>query len=820
MTQRIWNLGAAVLLFLCVYTTTYAQSLPSSELYHELLKLKETKRVLYVAAHPDDENTRLIAYMSNAVHAQVAYLSLTRGDGGQNLIGPQLGIGLGQIRTQELLKARETDGGRQFFTRAADFGYSKNPDETLKNWEKSEILADVTWVIRQFKPDILITRFNTIPGITHGHHTTSAILAGEAFNLAADPNAYPEQLEYVDTWQPKRIFWNSYNFRQRFQPDPDEQYQIFPVGDFNPLLGETYSQIASDSRTMHKSQGFGSTPSIGKAQDYIQFLDGEPFESSAFEGVENRWNTIPGGDQIEQEIESLIESYNFQAPSKNVDQLLKIRALIGTVNNPEKWLSEKHGHIDRLILDHMGAEMELNARQELVSPGDKIAFDFVINNTLDKVISNISLDLLGVEFKPDNTETSNNSAVRNTLNVEIPSDYALSQPYWLEKPIDEATYQVDDQLMIGKPFNDPNISGKVSFEIDGQSFEMGVPLMYKYNDRVDGEIQQPVTVIPSIDLEISSQNLFITPSKEANLSILVNFHGEMLDGELSFDGLNEGQFDVVSERVITDQNQKEYQITFDFESIESKKVKAQYITSAAGTFDLAMERIIYKHIPNLTYFKPAEVNLIKADWKLSPEKIGYIEGAGDDVPGVLESLGYDVVMLSTADLTQDNLSQYKAVVVGIRAYNTNQGLVENQDALMEYVKSGGTVVTQYNTSGGLLTREMGPYAFALSRTRVTVQGSPVEADWSHPVFSFPNQLNQDDFDNWVQERGLYFVTDIDSNYDTPLTLNEPGEDPTKGSLIYTKYGEGTFIYSGISFFRQLPAGVPGATKLFVNMIEQ
>ncbi|MDN3203599.1 PIG-L family deacetylase [Algoriphagus sediminis] len=818
--MKIWIRGAFTLYFSTVIFSLFAQSQPSSKLYHELLGIKETKRVLYVAAHPDDENTRMIAYLSNGLHAEVAYLSLTRGDGGQNLLGPQLGVELGQIRTQELLKARSTDGGRQFFTRATDFGFSKNPDETLKNWTKEEILSDVVWTVRKFRPDIIINRFNTTPGITHGHHTTSAILSLEAFELAADPNAFPEQLQNVETWQPKRIFWNAYNFRQRFEKEENEQYDEFPVGDFNHLLGETYSQIASDSRTMHKSQGFGSTPGIGKAVDYLQFLKGEPFEDSAFEGVVNRWTTITNGEKIEQLLETALEEFDFLEPWNNVPVMLEIKQELAKEPSDILWLNEKRVQVDHLIMALLGIEMELNMDVELVSPGDTLELELILNNPSPDPLRDVSLGLFDSNLLTDQNSAQDNVTIRQNITITLPRDYPYSQPYWLEKPIDGAMYDVDDQNLIGKPFNDPNITGNLAFTFSGQKFEFQVPLMYKYNDRVDGEIQQPVTVVPEVNLNLSKENIFLLPGQEPEITVSVAFQNEMLDGELRFEGLNDDEYRILEITDLQAQKTRNYQVAFVSDVLESKIATAQYITGDSRAFGQTTERISYKHIPNLTYFRPASVNLIKADWELSRERIGYIEGAGDDVPQVLEALGYDVDMIDASDLTVENLSQYKAVVVGIRAYNTNPALVENQQSLMGYVRAGGTVVTQYNTTGGLLTDKLGPFDFELSRTRVTVQESPVVFEENHPVFSYPNQIEKEDFDGWVQERGLYFVGEMADQYDTPLVLNEPGEDPTNGSLLYAKYGEGTFIYTGISFFRQLPAGVAGATKLFVNMIEQ
>lgn len=820
MKKILYSLSVFTCLILGLLPGLFAQSLPSSQLYHELLKIKETNRVLYVAAHPDDENTRLIAYLANDSHAQVAYLSLTRGDGGQNLIGKELGVELGQIRTQELLRARETDGGRQFFTRATDFGYSKNPDETLQNWEKQKILSDVVWVIRKFQPDIIITRFNTIPGVTHGHHTTSAILAGEAFSLAGNPEIFPEQLKYVDVWAPKRLFWNTYNFRSEFEPEEGVKYAVFPVGEFNPLLGETYSQISADSRTMHKSQGFGSTASIGEAVDHIQFMGGDSFNETALEGVKDRWQMISGGAEIKTQIEQAIEQFDFKNPMKVFPLMMKLRADLYALEESPIWVKEKQNQIDQLILNLMGVEIEVNSNSELTSPGEELKAELVLNNPSKRSIGEISLELLGGEFTAEENESLNNQPVRIEVSTVLPEDQALSQPYWLEKPIDGAMYQVDDQMDIGKAFNEPTISAMVSFQLDGQAFSYSIPVNYKVNDRVDGEVKQPLTVVPKINLSVSKESVFLIEGVSSEVTVTVDFQNQIVDGDLDFENLEKSQFKILSVTDIPFQMQRVYTVSFTLYGEESRFVTARYTTSDGKSYNQTTNRILYKHIPNLTYFSPASLQVTKANWKVSGDKIGYIPGAGDEIPEVLEALGYEVSFLDAKDYTVENLSQYKAIVVGIRAYNTNETLAGNQQILMGYVRAGGNVISQYNTSSGLLTNQLGPYDFSLSRTRVTVQGSPVQADYNHPLLASPNQMNERDFAGWVQERGLYFVTDIDERYDTPLTMNEPGESPTNGSLVYAKYGEGTFIYTGISLFRQLPAGVTGATKLFVNMIEQ
>ncbi|MCS5489638.1 PIG-L family deacetylase [Algoriphagus limi] len=809
----------AIALILGLYSPVISQSIPSSSIYHELLKLRETKRVLYVAAHPDDENTRLIAYLANETKAQVAYLSLTRGDGGQNLIGPELGIGLGQIRTQELLKARETDGGRQFFTRAKDFGYSKNPDETLQNWDRETILSDVVWVVRKFRPDIIITRFNTIPGVTHGHHTTSAILAEEAFSLAGDPTAFPDQLQYVEPWSPKRIFWNAYNFRGEFQEEEGEIYFEFPTGNYNSLLGETYSQIAADSRTMHKSQGFGSTAGIGNAVDHIQFIKGEPFTDSPFDGVDDRWESYETGKEAKVLIDQLIDDFDFKSPSSSLPELLKIKAKIDELPNELVWVQEKKNQINSLILEAMGVEIEFNSDQESIFPGALLQGEIIVNNPTDTELAISSIQVLSEEQLEVAVSAKNNDPYRKSVEVGLDREFPFSQPYWLNGDVDQPMYTISDQQLIGKPFNDLSLYAELKLEIDGASMSIQVSLNYKFNDPVDGEVKEPVAVVPSVDLELSKQVIFGIGDIKPQVTVWVNFRDKIEDGVLYFEDLNETEFRILEAEDIPGQKRRRYEVEFMSNEMGKRKIKAIYKTNS-GEFDLITNRINYKHIPHLTYFAPATIDWIQEDWKISKKPIGYIPGAGDEIPDVLESLGYPVTIINDGDYDINYLSQFQSIVVGIRAYNTNEELASNQQALMGYVRAGGNLIVQYNTTARLLTNQLGPFPFSITRNRVSVENAPVTADFDHPILSSPNQINASDFDGWVQERGLYFAGQLDSAYETPLIMNDPGEDPSNGSLIYAKYGEGNFIYTGLSFFRELPAGVPGAVKLFINLLEQ
>lgn len=798
---------------------SFAQTTPSSVIYHDLLRFKETRRVLYVAAHPDDENTRLIAYLANAEHADIAYLSLTRGDGGQNLIGKELGIELGLIRTHELLRARETDGGRQFFSRALDFGFSKNPDETFNNWDREKLLSDMVWIVRNFQPDIIINRFNTIPGTTHGHHTSSAMLSVEAFTKAADKNIFPEQLTYTHPWQAKRIFWNAYSWGGQYEPEEGKIYHRFLVGEYNPLLGNTYSQIAADSRTMHKSQGFGSTSQIGQGNDFIEMIHGEPFSASPFEGIESRWKLLKNGSAIMQTIDRAIKEFNFIEPENNVRNLLEIKKLLGAEVLSDQWFLEKKVHLDQMILNVLGIKSEFIIRKEIGYPGEKINVEMVFNNpsSFPLTVQNFKSDLFSHDI---DASAVNNRPVGKSFEIQIPLDYPVSQPFWLQNPIENSLFGIQDPNKIGPPINGSTIQGIVHLLAEGQPLSLVLPLKYKYNDQVDGEINQPFTLVPEVNVSLDKANLFIIPGADDLLKVEVTFRNKILDGEIEIQGILPNQYQIIDSSVDERRNRKDFFIKFLDSDQEKKAVTISYLAKDGRKFHQDTKRIFYKHIPNLTYFTKTIINLVKMDIKISGQTVGYIPGAGDDVPEVLRSLGYQVSILDDADIRKNKLKDFATVIVGIRAFNVNQALATHVDELMEYVKDGGNLIVQYNTSSPLLTRDLGPYPFSISRDRVTVENSPVDADFTHPILRRPNRVTASDFEGWVQERGLYFTSNWDSRYTTPLSMQDPEESATNGSLLYTRYGKGTYTYSGISWFRQLPAGVPGAIKIFVNLIDQ
>jgi hypothetical protein len=622
----------------------------------------------------------------------------------------------------------------------------------------------------------------------------------------------------VKPWKAKRIFFNAYNFRGEFEPEAGKRYYAMEVGGYNSLLGKSYHEFAADSRTMHKSQGFGSTAGTGKAKDFLEQVGGEPYVNSPFDGVESRWSAVKGGLAIKAQLEELLlEKFNLVETPKNLPALLAIRSAMLELDTSSPWIASKLAKLDQLIFSCLGLGMEFVTNQELGYPGEKIAAQLLLINPSQVPISEISFQLKDTYYPSKDTKGDEDTKVAITL--ELASDEAYSQPYWLKEPLDGALFSVKNQRDIGLPYKE-KVGGDLSFVLSGHKFKVAVPLVYKFNDPIDGEVNQPFTLVPEVDLSLSKELVFLVPGADPTVTVTVNFRNQLLEGALEFEGLNANQFKVQKVEEFPGQKQRRYTVTFLEGKNGKQQLRARFKTSSGQVYDQVIHRISYPHIPNLTYFSPAQIQLIQEDWKVSGGKIGYLDGAGDEVSDVLSSLGYQVNFLTEENLEVDQLNEFQAIVVGIRAYNTQEFLASKQQILLDYVKAGGNLILQYNTSSPLVTPNLGPYPFAIGRDRVTVEGSPVQADWDHSLLRTPNRLDGKDFEGWVQERGLYFASKVDERYQSPLTLQDPGEAANKGALITTQFGTGTYVYTGISFFRQLPAGVPGAIKLFINLIEQ
>lgn len=794
----------------------------SSEVYQKLKKLNVLGSVLYVAAHPDDENTSLIAYYANEELYRTAYLSATRGDGGQNLVGPEIREYLGIIRTQELLAARRTDGGQQFFSRANDFGYSKHSDETFNIWDKEQVLADFVWTIRKFRPDVIITRFNIAPGETHGHHTGSAVLAQEAFKLAGDKNAFPEQLKYVSVWQPKRLYWNTspWFYRGRGEELDTTGLAKIDIGKYNPVLGMSYSEVSALSRSMHKSQGFGSSGSRGENWEYLIQEQG-PANRNPFADVETTWKRVEGGEKVQAHIDQAIKNFDIQHPDYTIQYLLRAKeALLSLKDN--YWKDVKLKEIDELILQLSGTYLEIRASDFAYTPGDSIelTLEAVNRSAFPMLLTSVSFDQLGKTDTPNMT-LNNNVRQQKTWKLKLPANSAFTNPYWLDESGTLGMYKVTDQQLIGLPENNPALTAKVALKVGAVELNYVVPVIYKRTDPVDGEVYRPLEIQPSVMVNVEASALVFANGAPKNVSVRAIAGRDEVKGELKLQ-LPAGWTTSPSMQPI-DLSKKGDEKVFTFSisaPVTASEGELKAIATVDGkTYDRGRVVIAYDHIPTQTIYPISSARVVKVDLKKKGEQIGYIMGAGDDIPASLEQIGYNVTLLTKDDVTKENLARFQAVILGVRAFNTVDWLSFKNKELFEYVKNGGNMIVQYNTTGRLVTNEISPYDLKISRERVAVEDAEVRIlAKTHPVLNMPNKITDKDFDNWVQERGLYFPNEWAPEFTAILSSNDPGEDARDGGLLVAKYGKGYYIYTGYSWFRELPAGVSGAYRIFANLI--
>ncbi len=822
MYQKILLSAVLVALFSGYLFAQKPQKPHVGEIKQMIDRLDVLGTVLYVAAHPDDENTSLITYYANEEHMRAAYLSATRGDGGQNLIGPEIREELGLIRTQELLAARRTDGGRQFFSRANDFGYSKHPDETFTIWNREDVLADFVWVFRKFRPDVIITRFSKTPGVTHGHHTASAILAHEAFKLSGDANAYPEQLEYVDTWEPKKIFWNtSWWFYQRTGQKMDTAgLAQVNVGAYNASLGKSYTEISSLSRSMHKSQGFGSTGRRGDAIEYLVQWDGSE-SKKPFDDIDVSWDRVKGSREVKYLVSKLKEEFDISRPSNILSTLLQTREAIRKIDD-EFWKEIKLKEVDALVKAVSGLYVELVSDESSYAPGDSIAITFEAINRSDTEMKLKSVKLNQwyeeIEFSGPLVD---NKRFNSTMKLKLPNNIAYSSPYWLEEESSLGMYQVSDQEDRGKPENDHAIYGTVAMEVEGEEITYDIPVVFKRNDPVEGEMYEPVSISPPVMANLSSGVLVFGDDNAKKIEVKVLAGKENVNGTLKLEGPK--GWSITPGELNYDLTQKGQEQVYTFEITPPAKASDGEITIVleydGKNYTKASREIRYDHIPKQTIYPESRARVVRLDLTKNGDMIGYIQGAGDAIPDNLTQIGYKVEFLNKDDVVAERLAKYDAVILGIRALNTVDWLAYKNTELFKYVEQGGTLIAQYNTSHRLVTKEIAPYDIKLSRERVTVESAPVEIlAKDHPAITGPNKITDQDFDDWVQERGLYFPNEWSKEFVPILSSNDPGESPKTGGLLVAKHGDGYYVYSGYSWFRNLPAGVPGAYRLFVNLI--
>ncbi|MEX2116736.1 MAG: PIG-L family deacetylase [Bacteroidota bacterium] len=815
--------GFAGFLYLLATPAVSQTTIPygASDLRIALDRLKVLGSALYVAAHPDDENTSVISSLSKGRLVRTAYLSMTRGEGGQNLIGSEQGELLGILRTQELLEARAIDGGSQFFTRAIDFGYSKTSEETIRIWERERIVGDIVWVIRTFRPDIIMTRFSDTLG-THGNHTGSAILTKEAFEAAGDPTKFPEQLRFVRPFRPKRLMFNVFRFGSSGM-DPSPRAVGLDVGAYNPILGQSYTEIAGRSRSMHKSQGFGAAENRGSSVQYFEPTAGVAAEQDLFDGVDLGWSRISGGESVGRIIDEARESFDSDNPERIIPLLLKAYEAVKKLSG-DPWIEVKRSEIRNVILGCAGVSIEATASDYSGSPGQFVPVTTtVINRSAERITFRSVRYPFSKQDSSVATSLTNNKPVRVNSTLELPADLNYSQPYWLARKPTSGSYDVDDKGLVGQPENKP-LMVSVALEIGGQRFEVDVPLRYKWVDPVQGELTRVFVIVPPVSVRLTEPVYVVAGNGKKPVRVLLAAAGAARKGTVRLEA--PPGWSVLPARHSFDLKAKKDELSADFlispEGMSAVNGTIHAIVESEGVSDSrGIVTIQYPHISPQVMFPEASAKLVRIQMSKPSGNIGYIAGSGDGIPAALMQLGYTVKLLTDDDLEAADLRGFDAIVAGVRAYNTRPRLKAQQQRIMEYVREGGRYVVHYVTRQRSEAENLGPYPFNVSRDRVTVEDAPVEfLNAAHPILNTPNRITKVDFEGWVQERGLYFADGWDARYEAILASQDPGESTKRGGLLFARYGKGVFIYNGYSLFRQLPSGVPGAYKLLVNLISR
>jgi LmbE family N-acetylglucosaminyl deacetylase len=858
--------------FVCTMAPAPAQQRPFSgaaEIEQALHRVNELGTVLMIAAHPDDERTSVLAYFARGRHMRTAYLSVTRGEGGQNLIGPEQGAQMGIIRTHELLDARKIDGAEQFFTRAIDFGFTRTAEETLQKWGHDSALSDVVWVVRNYRPDVIVLVFTGTPRDGHGQHQASAILGKEAFTAAADPKRFPEQLKYVQPWQVRRLVHATFGGgfgppgpagaagggrggrgggrggaqgqAQNEPPAPQlPKAGSADTGSYNPVLGYSYEELAVLSRSMHHSQGTGAMRRPGGGATEFELVAGEPASKDLFDGIDTTWNRLPGGAAVAPILSEAVRVYEPAHPEKALPFLVKARPMVAAINDP--LARAKLIELDEAIALCSGLWAEAQAQRAEVSPGAALMVTTTLENRSHAALrfEGAAMEGMWNELLPNPAAAlAPEKALALEFSKAVPATQPYSQPYWLVKPPTGDAYTVGEQLLVGKPDSPPVAQVRLRLSLDGVPFELVRPVHFRYASRAEGERERPLAIVPAVAVNLTSAVSLFPSATAKPVHVAVRANVANSEGTLRLDAPAGWKVSPASLPFKIAAAGEQQELAFDVTPPAGESIAALRAVATTGGRDIAsgMQTIEYPHIPTQVLFPPSNVKAVRADVKVNAKKIGYIMGAGDDMPDALRQLGLDVTLLTESDLAQGDLSRFDAIVAGVRSYNVRADLKANQQRLLKYVENGGRYIVQYQTpeggggpgqgapgggrgqGGGL---NLGPYPMTIpggNTWRVTVEEAPVAFPHvDSPLLQFPNHISPKDFEGWVQERGLYFATEWDQHYQTVLSSHDPNEKALEGGELWTHYGKGVYIFTAYSWFRQLPAGVPGAYRLFANLL--
>jgi LmbE family N-acetylglucosaminyl deacetylase len=840
---------------------------PASSLAESIYRLPVYVSVLHTAAHPDDENNALLAYAARGAFARTAYLSLTRGDGGQNRIGPELFEALGVIRTEELLAARRVDGAAQFFTRAYDFGFSKSADETLAKWGHEEILGDIVRVIRTFQPDVIISRFAGTSSDGHGHHQAAGILTREAFVAAADPNRFPQQIaEGLQPWQAAKLFWNEFRSSRRDAAEQPSGEVTVDLGVYSPLLERTYHQLGLTAQNLHRSQLPPRLPRRGKHLDGFQRLDveGSGSANDLFDGMDLTLPRVADvlregsaeRERLRAELRAIhtaaataAERFRPRHPSAVVpllaqgyERIRRLRAVLRTrgldalaADRIDYALSVKGQEFRTALERALGLEIEAVAAAQNAVRGGTLAVSVSMINHSSHTITLESVHLkapAGWQVAPapfQETLLAPQHGTELAFQVAIPADAALTQPYWLESPRVGDRFRVTEPTLLVYPFAPPLLGASLRWRIQEDGFPEAVDseraVEFPVAGRGAGEVRESIRVVPELSLTLDPP-LLIAPltdqplQKQVSVTALGHVAGDaVLRLQVPAGWSVEPAEHRISLVVAGQEATRRFTVQIPALAPEGRFRIYAVADFRGQRFSRGYRVIDYPHIRSHLLYRDAVTHVEVFKVETAPGvNVGYVMGAGDTVPGAIEQLGIGVSLLSAEDLASEDLSRYDTILVGARAYEFRPDLVANQQRLIDYVRDGGTMIVQYQTlaSEGVTFT---PYPAKLSRARVVDETAPVTIlEPAHPIFRWPNRITEEDFGGWVQERGLYFLEQWDERFMPLLESHDPGEPPQRGGMLIAPHGSGQYVYTGYAWFRQLPAGVPGAFRIFANLL--
>ena len=797
----------------------------AAELQELLDQLNTVGSLLMLGAHPDDENTTVISYFARGRHIRTAYFSATRGEGGQNLIGTEQGPLMGMIRTQELLEARRIDGGEQFFSSAIDFGYSKAPEEALAKWGHERLLRDMVRTIRQFRPDVILSRFPPKPGSGgHGQHTAVGWTGPEAYEAAADPNKFPEL--GLPAWKAHRFYYNTPTFNRRMESDEAQRADRLrlELGDYDPVLGKSYAEIAGESRSQHRSQGMGAGQRKGSVPAFFSFVAGERTENDLFDGIDTTWNRVEGGKRIGELLAKALAEYDSAQPDAILPHLLQAYSELSTLNEPE--LDYKRNQLVRAIEVASGIWVDASADRWNLVPGRAAAITVSALRRTPPAWQWKSASIAGAGSAEISVaaDLASNQVVEQTVDVTPAGSAPYSQPPWMRAKTSGDYYENSS----GSPEASEALTATFVFETpEGVDVTITKPVRYRWVDRSYGERERRLQIVPAVAVSFTRENQIFTTSEVATVPVRLYSNEAIPSAHVKLNAPAGWSASPTSIEVKFAGAGQEKTVEFELTppANASGGTLQASATVGAKTISVGMQTIEYDHIATQMVYPPSEMRVERIDVRMLSKSIGYVMGAGDKVPAALEQLGANVTLLSDVDLASGDLSQYAALVCGVRALNTRPDLMAAKERVLAFVEAGGTLIVQYNTLpfGRGRPRPAGPslapYPLTPSRARVTDERAEVTfLTPDHPLLQAPNKITAKDFEGWVQERGLYYMSEWDERYEPILAAGDPGEEAQRGGMLYAQYGKGVYIFTGHSWFRQLPAGVPGAYRLFANLV--